>query len=224
MGNTVSNNKKSDNSSIKNVSNNIIEASEIDTLNWNNYNTDEISVNNNDFISNHNIPTELSYLDNMKIPTVSATESETQFEFKKPVNTTIDINLVDKLSNITESASDNSPFISSEMYKFVMQGGANHDESESSSTSSSSSDKKKKSSEKEEVSHNEDHSDDHSAEHSEDHSHDSEMSGGSSVTSASYVSSSEHQGVHTTSSVSSENRVVSSSLNTSDINLISLKN
>jgi len=149
MGNTVSNN----NSSIRDVSNKIVDASEVDTLNWNDYNTDDISVASNDFISNHNIPSELSYLNNLNIPTISESESDNNFMNDKNTNNIINIpfakTLANDLTDVSDNMSNTSPFISSEMYRFVMKGGAENDESESSSTSSSSSDKKDK---KEEVS------------------------------------------------------------------------
>ena len=213
MGNTVSNTKKTaKNESINDISTNILDLSEVDSLNWNNLNTDEMSVSDNQIISNHNINSgALEYLNDMNIPSVS--ESEDVFTFNTQ-NKIIDINFDNKL---TDSISSNSPFISSEMYKFVMKGGAEHeedadhdhnDDSESSATSSSGEDK------------------------SEDKSKSDEMTqtAGSSVTSASYISSSDHCGgpdsedeKNTTSVISTDDRVVSSSLNTSDINLISLK-
>jgi hypothetical protein len=210
MGNTVSNTKKTDkNESIKDISNNMYDLSEVDSLNWNNLNTDEMSISDNKIISTHNINTgSLEYLNNLEIPTV--TESEDVFTAiggSNNVNQIVDINLGDKL---VDSISSSSPFISSEMYKFVMKGGAGHegdgpdDDSESSATSSS--DGKENDDEKDSESESD------------------QQNGGSSVTSASYISSSDHCGdANTSSAVSTDDRIVSSSLNTSDINLISLK-
>ena len=216
MGNTVSNTKKTGkNESIKDISNNIYDLSEVDSLNWNNLNTDEMSVSDNQMISAHNINTgSLEYLNNLEIPTV--TESEDVFTAiggGNNVNQIIDINLGDKL---VDSISSSSPFISSEMYKFVMKGGAEQDDSESSATSSSNGDEDKSEDEK-----NNSKSDSDNEESTAE-----EQTGGSSVTSASYISSSDHCGnkeANTSSAVSTDDRIVSSSLNTSDINLISLK-
>lgn len=214
MGNTVSNSKKTgNNESIKDISNNIFDLSEVDSLNWNNLNTDEISVSDNNFISNHNINTgALEYLNNLDIPSVSESEDVfTAVGGGNEVNQIIDINFGDKL---TDSISTSSPFISSEMYKFVMKGGAEPDDSESSATSSSNGEGDKK-------------EDDEKSESDKEESTAAEQTGGSSVTSASYISSSDHCGneddPNTSSAVSTDDRVVSSSLNTSDINLISLK-
>ena len=218
MGNTVSNSKKTgNNESIKDISNNTFDLSEVDSLNWNNLNTDEISVSDNNVISSHNINTgALEYLNNLDIPTISESEDVfTSVGGGNTINQIIDVNFGDKL---TDSVSTTSPFISSEMYKFVMKGGAEADDSESSATSSSNGDKK----EEEE----EENDDDENSESDKEESTAEEQSGGSSVTSASYISSSDHCGNddnNTSSAVSTDDRVVSSSLNTSDINLISLK-
>lgn len=221
MGNTVSNNTNGKNESI---TNNILEVSDIDTLNWDNINTDDIKVS--DIISSNNnidLSGSLEYLKNLDIPSV--TESENIFTV--PTSNIETINFDAKLPDISDTISNTSPFISSEMYKFVMKGGADHnkdDDSESSATSSSSSsnnDNNKKSSDHSEHSEHSDDSDDSKK-------NESPQTGGSSVTSASYISSSDHCGSPTendeTSAISTEDRVVSSSLNTSDINLISLKN
>lgn len=214
MGNTVSNSKKTgNNESIKDISNNTFDLSEVDSLNWNNLNTDEIIVSDNNIISSHNINTgALEYLNNLDIPTISESEDVfTAVGGGNTVNQIIDINFGDKL---TDSVSTSSPFISSEMYKFVMKGGSKADDSESSATSSSNGDNKKED------------DDDENSESDKEESTAEEQTGGSSVTSASYISSSDHCGNddnNTSSAVSTDDRVVSSSLNTSDINLISLK-
>jgi len=219
MGNTVSNSKKTgNNESIKDISNNTFDLSEVDSLNWNNLNTDEISVSDNNVISSHNINTgALEYLNNLDIPTISESEDVfTSVGGGNTINQIIDVNFGDKL---TDSVSTTSPFISSEMYKFVMKGGAEADDSESSATSSSNGDKKEEEEEEE-------NDDDENSESDKEESTAEEQSGGSSVTSASYISSSDHCGNddnNTSSAVSTDDRVVSSSLNTSDINLISLK-
>ena len=215
---------------------------EIDTLNWGNFNTDEISIKDDQYRSSHNIPKGLEYLDNLDIPQTSVAESDYHTANNISNNTFVasnlsdnNLGLPDKLTDLTESVSATSPFISSEMYKFVMKGGAEQDDSESSATSSSN-DNEKMVVDKDKKGKNKDDDDDSSSnssnadknEKSEPES--SEMAGGSSVTSASYISSSDHCGddsenhLNTSSAVSTDDRVVSSSLNTSDINLISLKN
>ena len=218
---------------------------EVDTLNWGNFNTEEISIKDNEYRSSHNIPKGLEYLDNLDIPQTSVTENNHQIVDNISNNTFVpsslsdnNLGLPDKLTDLTESVSATSPFISSEMYKFVMKGGADKDDSESSATSSSSNkmvvDKDNKK-EGEDDSHSSSSSSakkdlDKDSNDDKNEPESSDMAGGSSVTSASYISSSDHCGddsenhLNTSSAVSTDDRVVSSSLNTSDINLISLKN
>ena len=243
MGNTSSNNKYGNDT-------------EVDTLNWGNFNTDEVSIKEDEYINQQNMPKGLEYLNNLEIPESSASEVHSEKFVASKVDTTL--GLPDKLTDITETVSATSPFISSEMYKFVMKGGAEKDDSASSSTSSSSDEHKDHKDHKDHKEHKDhkDHKDhkehkehkehkdkssssssSHKSDHSAEESHanvsseDLTQTGGSSVTSASYISSSEHCGgpnsddeVNSNSAVSTEDRIVSSSLNTSDINLISLKN
>ena len=227
MGNTSSNNKYGNDT-------------EVDTLNWGNFNTEEVSIKEDEYINKSNMPKGLEYLNNLEIPETSEVEASASAVSEKFVASKTDssLGLPDKLTDITETVSATSPFISSEMYKFVMKGGAENDDSESSATSSSDKKEDKKDNENKSSSssshkseHHEDSSEAHhnSSEAHHESSEDHTQTGGSSVTSASYISSSEHCGGpnsddEASSVVSTEDRIVSSSLNTSDINLISLKN
>ena len=216
MGNTSSNNKYGNDT-------------EVDTLNWGNFNTEEVSIKEDEYINQQNMPKGLEYLNNLEIPESSASEVHSEQFVASKVDSTL--GLPDKLTDITETVSATSPFISSEMYKFVMKGGAENDDSESSATSSSDDNKEKKEEPKEDDKSSSSHKSSEHHHQDKESSEEQTQTGGSSVTSASYISSSEHCGgpnsdddANTSSAVSTEDRIVSSSLNTSDINLISLKN
>ena len=136
------------------------------------------------------------------------------------------------VNNDSESFSETSPFISSEMYKYLMKnndeqkGGADHTkkahDNDSSTSSTSSESKKENEKDHSEKNHSEkDHSE---KQHSEKESSIETLEGGS----VSYLSSSAHtekelessSNVETSISVA-DNRLLSNEINTEDINMIS---
>ena len=193
-----------------------------DTINWNNVNTDKFSPTfNNKYLS---ADSKLLYDRlTLNLPEIEITESEQDIDKSIFAKYTSTINPPN-----TNELSDTSPFISSEMYNYLMNqdGGAkkrsgrrhkkqrggndkvDQDDSSTSSTSSSSSSddkKKKKASESESDNVSEDLSYVSSSAHTEAKDSESEQSGG-----------------YETTSVSNNNsELPPSSINTSDINMVS---
>jgi len=179
-----------------------------DSLNWNNINTQDMSSVQDKTGINYNTSKNFNnYLGGFQIPTVSASSED--FNVSRILNKETENFYKGHLEVSENNMNETSPFISSEMYKFVMQGGADDGSSSTSTSSSSSNNKKNKKDKKDSSSSNKSNSDSNSDK--------TESHGG-------YISSSAHESSkNEQDSDSSSARVVSSSLNTSDINLISLK-
>ena len=122
MGQAQSSNNNNNNRHSEQTINNA--NSEIDSLNWNDFNTDDIeSVVRDKASVRYTVPTNVqSILNNLNVPTVSTTESDAFIAQPSNINYGQKFNNLDSVSDI--NGNESSPFISSEMYKFVMQGGA----------------------------------------------------------------------------------------------------
>jgi len=244
-----------------------------DTINWNNVKTDKFSEGNGTLFLSDDSKLLASRLV-LNIPDVVASESD-HLDIEKIFNK---YQVIPEIQKNGSELSDTSPFISSEMYKYLMNknqlnevkvggglkqnGGAVEEDSSTSSTSSSEDvgskgkhhDNKASKKHKKEVhkKHHEESEDsgksEESGEHREDEEHeedsDLESSGGASDN-LSYISSSAHEGEasenssnsneesqensneSTSASNSSQsvsngnNEIPPSSINTSDINMIS---
>ena len=218
-----------------------------DSLHWDNYNTEDMSSVVPQYRPSQNVLDANQLITNLKLPTFATTDDESLIggEEEQPGNqddtnvtssyagslnsfldsTTSYYNNVDEngeqqLNNVDEEnvtkSSNTSPFISSEMYTYIMKGGGSPSDSSTSTTSTT--DKKK---------------DDKKSKHTGSTSLKSLSTLSSSNSNMSYVSSSAHTGgafsdvndessvnETTMSELSNNQRILSSSLNTSDINLI----
>lgn len=227
-----------------------------DTMNWNNIKTDKFSESNNTLFLSDDSKLLASKLV-LNIPEVVVSESDGFTDVEKIFNKYQVINGNNKTGT---ELSDTSPFISSEMYKYLMnknqvdenikvggglkqKGGAIEEDSSTSSTSSSGNvqDKPKHNKQHDKKGNKKNHKEHSEKEHSEEgHSeeeHSEEESVGGASDDLSYVSSSAHTGSNqqseqgnsneSTTAKSSEsisnynNEVPPSSINTSDINMIS---
>jgi hypothetical protein len=198
-----------------------------DTINWNNVNTDKFSPNfNNKYLSN-DAKTLYNRL-TLNLPNFEITESEQDIDksiFAKYTSTV--------QAPSTNELSDTSPFISSEMYNYLMnqnggakkrsgkrhkkQRGGNVDKDDSStsstSSSSSSSDSKKDKKKKDKKNDSDENSEDSVSE---------DLSYVSSSAHTEQNSESEQSGGYENTSLTNDNsELPPSSINTSDINMIS---
>jgi hypothetical protein len=223
---------------------------ESDSINWNNVKTNQFSERNGNIFLSDDSKLLASKLV-LNIPDLESSESNAFSDVEKIFNK---YQVVSTPQQNGSELSDTSPFISSEMYKYLMnktqvdevkvggglkqKGGAVEEDSSTSSTSSSEEigsknkqhEKKNKKNNKKQ--HSKEKEDSEKEDSEKEDSEEESMTGGASDN-LSYVSSSAHESSagnsnestsqqNTTESVSNaNNQIPPSSINTSDINMIS---
>jgi hypothetical protein len=223
---------------------------ESDSINWNNVKTNQFSERNDNIFLSDDSKLLASKLV-LNIPDLESSESNAFSDVEKIFNK---YQVVSTPQQNGSELSDTSPFISSEMYKYLMnktqvdevkvggglkqKGGAVEEDSSTSSTSSSEEigsknkqhEKKNKKNNKKQ--HSKEKEDSEKEDSEKEDSEEESMSGGASDN-LSYLSSSAHESSagksnestsqqNTTESVSNaNNQIPPSSINTSDINMIS---
>lgn len=95
----------------------------VDSINWNKINTEDMSDTQDKYFRINQEATDL--LSNLTIPTLSDSELDINELFEKKVENTNENKNESKQEGGSEEFSDTSPFISSEMYKYLLESGAN---------------------------------------------------------------------------------------------------
>ena len=217
---------------------NLIGKNSTETINWNNINTDDMSTTDPNLKGISRDAANL--INHLQIPPVQEINSEVENIFKAMSPTPTQKNN-ESVAVEEDSFSDTSPFISSDMYKYLMDdtkvveqaGGANNEKDSSTSSSSSSVEKKGKE-RKKETAETAETAETVETEETKETDEKSEDNASTIDTfndgSISYISSSAHtegkdsdlqssSNIETSISLGNNN-MLSNSINTSDINMV----